>query len=264
MRLTIAIATYNRNVMLKNLLMSISGLTKRHDIEVLVINDGGSEGKNIETFCSFLKKDGTNIRFIDRQENLNIFRTRLQLLKEATGDLLMFIDDDDFMDTITLHEWLNKIEYHLETESESYPQYISTVDAWIFDMIEFNHKQSGPGGSYLRRREYYATKTKLPFSLNSVIYNLNKLRVNLPLLEENVNKIEDHHKNIGEDIFCAYWLTGGTKNPNVVIEDGVLTLINYDMSNEHMAFTDRETNYVPGVGTMRMYTNKFHKTEHNG
>lgn len=260
MKLTIGIATYNRNIMLKNLLMSICGLTKRHDIEVLVINDGGAEGKNIETFCKLIKQDGTNIRFIDRQENWNIFRTRYQLLTEATGDLFMFIDDDDYMDTITLHEWLTNLEYHLETEPESYPEYLSTIDAWIFNLVEFHHKQSGPGGEYHNRRSYYSTKTKLPFSLNAVIYNLKKLRVNLPLLKENIDKIENHKQNIGEDIFCAYWLTGGTKKPEVVVENGTLTILNYDMSNEHMAFVDRDKNYVPAVGTMRMYTTKYHES----
>lgn len=238
MKLTIAIATYNRNTMLKNLLMSICALTRRHNIELLIVNDGGSGGKIINSFCELLKQDGTNVRFIDRSENLNIYRTRYQLLSEATGDYFMFIDDDDFLDIITIHEWLNKGEFE-------------DVDAWIFDVTTFMHNQKNPSAALYKRHN--SEKDKVQFSLNGVIFNLNKLRVNLPKLKENIDKLENHNQNIGEDIFCSYWLTGGNRNPNIIPKFDPLTIINYDKSNQHMFFTDRSTNYLPGLGSMRMY-----------
>lgn len=254
MKLTIGIATYNRNTMLKNLLMSILGLTRDHDIEVLVANDGGEGGNIIKNFCGMLTKAGMDIKFFDFKENRNVFWMRYELLSRATGSLFMFIDDDDFMDTITLHRWLDNIHYHLDTEHESYPEYIAGIDAFVFNLEEFHHRANNPAVEYHNRREYYSTKTKLPYSLNAVIYNLDKLRDNLPLLLENIQKIEDHKKNIGEDVFCAYWLLGGKEaKPNVKLEQGTITILNYDMTNEHMAFVNRDTNYVPGVNSMRRY-----------
>lgn len=194
-----------------------------------------------------LTKAGMDIKFFDFKENRNIFCVRYDLLSNASNELFLFLDDDDFIDSITLHNWL------IQNENKSIEE-ISAIDAFIFNLEEFHHRENSPAIEYHNRREYYSTKTKLPYSLNAVIYNLDKLRCNLPLLLENIQKIEDHKKNIGEDIFCAYWLLGGKEaKPNIKLEQGTITILNYDMTNEHMAFVNRDTNYVPGVNSMRRY-----------
>lgn len=254
MKLTIGIATYNRNTMLKNLLMSILGVCRKHQIEVLVANDGGDGGPIIKNFCGMLTKAGMDIKFFDFKENRNIFCVRYDLLSNASNELFLFLDDDDFIDSITLHNWL------IQNENKSIEE-ISAIDAFIFNLEEFHHRENSPAIEYHNRQEYYRTKTKLPFSLNSVIYNLSKLKKNLPLLKENINLIENHKQNIGEDVFCSYWLLGGNKKYNVKVYTDSITLLNYNHTNEHMAFINRDKNYVPKVNSMRQYTSNPNDTK---
>lgn len=261
--LTIGIATYNRSVDCKKLLIQFLPLLKKwgNKVELIVCNDGGANGDNIQAFVNMMSRYGCCIRMINRQVNKQIFETRYELLTNADSDWFMFIDDDDYVNVLTLNDWLE----YVNSLEEGHRLHVSgrygdDVDLVSFNLVEFHHDNSSKKAEIHDRREYYKSKTKLPVSLNANILHLSKLEVNLPLLREAIDKIERHSQNIGEDVFCLYHLVGRKKDINVRIADGTLSYINYDMSNEHMAWIDRDVNYVPGVNGMRIYTNEYHKT----
>lgn len=254
--LSILIPTYNRHMMCKRLLTTLLPIMQKWhvNLEVIVANDGGDGAKAIEAQINTFTKMGCNLRFIDNKVNKGIFKMRHQLLSEANGFYAYFLDDDDYVNTVTLDSWL-KLMY-LGGD-------ITNTDVFIFNMAEFSHTDSPTSGfSNQDKFQYYSTKTKLAFNLNSVIWNMDLVKRNLDILGEAIEaKLESQTKNIGEDAFCSYHIIGRA-NPNInqsdivkVVISDVLTMVDYNRSNEHMAFTDRDTNYVKGVATYRNYIN---------
>lgn len=89
-RITIAISTRNRAKYLRQTLESL----RRQSVppfEILILNDGGSD----ET-PELVKSSGLNIRFFS-WENQGLAASRNHLLSLASGDWILFLDDDDLL-----------------------------------------------------------------------------------------------------------------------------------------------------------------------
>lgn len=75
------------------------------DIEVLLINDG-SKDKSLEVLKSIKKEAPEVIEIID-QENMGVANTRNKGIQLATGEYIMFLDQDDWIDTDYLSTFYN-------------------------------------------------------------------------------------------------------------------------------------------------------------
>lgn len=91
--LSIIIPTHNRLGMLKELLASIKEQTYK-DIEVIIVADACSDGTN-----EFLKQESfpDNWRYFINDISLNAGGSRRRGLFESIGDLVTFVDDDDYL-----------------------------------------------------------------------------------------------------------------------------------------------------------------------
>jgi GT2 family glycosyltransferase len=91
--LSVVIPTHNRLDRLKRVLAELERQTYAlDDFEVIVVSDGSSDGTN-----EYLATAHTRLRFrYATQPNQGVAAARNQGLKQAAGDLILFIDDDVF------------------------------------------------------------------------------------------------------------------------------------------------------------------------
>lgn len=105
MILSIIIAAYNAEPYLEKNLLEISKL-KDLEFEVIVINDGSSDNtflllESLSTQYSWLK--------VISQPNAGVSVARNRGIEEASGEWLMFVDADDWINPGNLQQLLNRI-----------------------------------------------------------------------------------------------------------------------------------------------------------
>ena len=91
MRISIIVPVYNVEKYIEKCLNSIINQTIK-DIEIVVVIDGSLDNSRNIVY-EFAKKD-SRIKIIDR-ENKGVYLSRIDGIKAATGDYLMFVDSDD-------------------------------------------------------------------------------------------------------------------------------------------------------------------------
>lgn len=92
-RITIVLAVYNGEKDVDKCLNSLRGQTMR-DIEIICVDDG-----SIDNTLSVLKRhaaEDTRVKVFEQGENKKLLLAIKRGVKEATGDYIMFIDDDDW------------------------------------------------------------------------------------------------------------------------------------------------------------------------
>ena len=83
------------------------------NIEFLVIDDG-SDDQSLDILYSIQQTHprGKNIRILSHEDNRGVSETRNQIIDEATGDYLYFVDSDDVIDKNTISLLMKEIEIH--------------------------------------------------------------------------------------------------------------------------------------------------------
>jgi len=97
---SIVIPAYNSSPYLSNTLESALGQTYA-DREIIVVDDGSTDNTP-----SLLKSFGNRIRVV-QQENAGQAAARNHGARISNGDLLLFLDNDDLLDTEYLHQQVN-------------------------------------------------------------------------------------------------------------------------------------------------------------
>jgi len=103
---TIIVPVYNSYSVIDKCINSIINQTYKN-IELLLINDGSSD-QSLDKLKQF-EKSYNFIRFIDKK-NEGVAKTRNLGIKEATGEYIMFIDNDDYIDEDYVERFVNEIE----------------------------------------------------------------------------------------------------------------------------------------------------------
>lgn len=95
---TIGIPSYNRPKQLERLLNSIQ-LNSKVNFEVLIIDDCSPKQKEISKCVSDAKHLKQVIKYIPLKKNIGYDENLLQLINNATGDYLIFVLDDDVINS---------------------------------------------------------------------------------------------------------------------------------------------------------------------
>lgn len=103
MKVSVIIPIYNSEKTINRCVNSVLNQTCK-DIEVLLINDG-SKDNSLEVIKKIKDK---RIKIIDKK-NEGVSKTRNLGIKEATGDYIMFVDNDDYLDNDCIEEFVNNI-----------------------------------------------------------------------------------------------------------------------------------------------------------
>ena len=93
-KVSIIIPTYNVESYIARCLESCINQTL-HDIEILVIDDCGSDG-SIQIAQDYAKLD-SRIKIIHNANNLGTFATRIVGIRQALGEYIAFLDADDYL-----------------------------------------------------------------------------------------------------------------------------------------------------------------------
>lgn len=105
MKISIIVPIYNKEKYLKKCIETLLNQTEK-EIEIILINDGSND--NSEKICLeyILKK---NVLY-KKIKNSGVSKARNEGIKIATGDYLVFIDSDDFIDLEMLRNLYNEIK----------------------------------------------------------------------------------------------------------------------------------------------------------
>lgn len=93
-RLSVIIPVYNAEQYLKNTLDSVCKQTVFDDIEVIIIDDGSTDGSL--DICRSYEKKHSNIK-VYTQENRGVSSARNCAIGKATGEYITFLDSDDYV-----------------------------------------------------------------------------------------------------------------------------------------------------------------------
>lgn len=103
--LSIIIPMYNGSVYITKAIQSVLDQTYTH-IECIVIDDGSVDGSLaiVQSFCV-----GHDNIYVYQQENSGIAQARNSGLNHATGEYIMFMDQDDWIDPDYVEKLINQI-----------------------------------------------------------------------------------------------------------------------------------------------------------
>ncbi|MDI6642063.1 MAG: glycosyltransferase family A protein, partial [Elusimicrobiota bacterium] len=102
---TIIIPTYNRKNVLRKCLNALSNQVCKSDFEVIIIDDGSTDGT--EDFVKqLISITPYYVRYF-RQKNKGPAAARNVGIKNATGEIILFMGDDIIADSNLLYEHLS-------------------------------------------------------------------------------------------------------------------------------------------------------------
>lgn len=132
-KISIIIPIYNGEKYIERCLKSIIN-QDYEELEIILINDGSTD-KSIDILKKFKNIDN-RIKVIDK-ENTGVSDTRNRGIEEATGDYIMFIDVDDYLE----ENMIKKI--------------INTINKKDIDLIKFNYNITTSDGKKEKGNEDY-------------------------------------------------------------------------------------------------------------
>jgi len=97
-RVSIIITNYNRVEMVGRAIRScVDQLTPHRDVEVIVVDDASDDGS-----AEYLEKYGDSISLVLHQQNMGVAHASNSGLVEATGEYIMRVDSDDYLNTFAV------------------------------------------------------------------------------------------------------------------------------------------------------------------
>ena len=134
MKLSIIICTYNRAKYIRPLLDSIvANDLPKQDYEIILVDNNCTD--NTRDICSTFASDHADVMFrytIEPEQGLSAARNKG--IKEATGDILVYIDDDAIVDTWylrTITEYMDKNHDCMACGGPIIPLYETEEPKWM-------------------------------------------------------------------------------------------------------------------------------------
>ena len=126
MKLSIIIPVYKVEQTLRRCVESIS-IADSYDYEILLVDDLSPDSS--EELCDELAEKDTHIRVIHRKENGGLSAARNTGIEAATGDIITFVDSDDYLQRDTYNDVLPLAEKYDIVEFPVYRFYGSSKQA---------------------------------------------------------------------------------------------------------------------------------------
>jgi glycosyltransferase involved in cell wall biosynthesis len=111
---SIVIANYNSELYIKDVLDSVAKQTYRN-IEVVIVDDKSSDN-SVGIINGFIERTDLKVIFVENKVNLGGGKTKVQGLSLASGDLIAFVDCDDYIQENAVERM---VQAHCENENAS-------------------------------------------------------------------------------------------------------------------------------------------------
>lgn len=171
--ITIAIALYNTERYIEQSLLS--ALSQTYDnIEVLVIDDASTD-RSREIVCNIAETHprGKRIRLISHKENMHIGATRNDLLDNAKGEYLFFLDSDDTIEAECISHLYDIARVHDDDiVISSYRECFEDDSKGKSVVLAPSHNS----GTFAFCNYWYAHANSLDFSVWGILYKINIVR----------------------------------------------------------------------------------------
>ena len=132
-KVSIILPIYNMEQYIERCLNTLINQTYKN-IEIVLINDGSLDSSL--KICNLYKKNDKRIIVVDK-ENGGVSSARNTGLKTATGDYIMFVDPDDWIDINTVELCVNKFNEITDLDVVVFPYIkefgVSSVKVTFFD-----------------------------------------------------------------------------------------------------------------------------------
>ncbi len=123
MLVSIIIPVYNVEKYLNACLESVVAL--RQDVEILLVDDGSKDGSG--KLCDEWAEKDSRVRVI-HQKNAGLSGARNTGIRNSTGDYLLFLDSDDFLDVQETERLLSALDKRYDVTVGLYRNYYETDD----------------------------------------------------------------------------------------------------------------------------------------
>ena len=188
MKYSVIIPVYNSEKTIKRCIESIS-LQNRPDVEIIVINDGSTD--KTESICKALQTEHKNIIYITK-ENGGVSSARNLGLSVATGEFVMFVDSDDYVD----NNCFDTIDKYIKSNADFYQFGFSIVaNGLVKEVRSFSEcKINTPS-----EKESFLSDGIVTRSINSPCAKIFKRKI---INEQNLRFCED--LSVGEDLTFVF------------------------------------------------------------
>ena len=159
---SVIVPTYNRRRFIPHLISNFLAQDYPQErMELVVFDDGTDKVKDLFD-ASGLK----NVHYIQEEEKMNIGAKRNRLNKEAKGDIIVCMDDDDYYTTDRVSHAVRKLmsspKHEICGSSEIFMYYTDDQSIWKFGPYAPNHATNGTFAykrSFLANHSYDETVT---------------------------------------------------------------------------------------------------------
>ena len=165
MQVSVVTPTYNRRMFIPTLIDIYKAQTFPKDkMEWIIIDDGRDKVEDL-----FIKESIPNVRYIRVEKKMRIGEKRNMLNKEAKGDIIIAMDDDDYYPPDRVSSVVEAFQKNptieLAGSSEMNLYYIDTKKIYTVGPYDKNHATNGTMAwrkSYSNKHTYdnYVTKTE--------------------------------------------------------------------------------------------------------
>lgn len=120
--------TYNNRQKVMRCFETLRATLERADVECIVLDNGSDDG----TPELLMSEYGKHLRMIRSPENLGVSGGRAELLKHATGEILLFLDSDVW---VTDPQWLEKITAPLADADVGMVGVMGCTVDWLYPLL---------------------------------------------------------------------------------------------------------------------------------
>lgn len=188
MKYSVIIPAYNAEKTIKRCIESIT-LQNRADVEIIIINDGSTD--ETDSICKALRTEHENIIYITK-ENGGVSSARNSGLSVATGEYVMFVDSDDYVD----NNCFDTIDKYVKSNADFYQFGFSIVaNRLIKETREFSECNVNTSSE----KEAFVSDGIVTRSINSPCAKIFKQKI---INEQNLRFCED--LSVGEDLTFVF------------------------------------------------------------
>lgn len=188
MKYSVIIPAYNSEKTIKRCIDSIAS-QNRPDVEIIVINDGSTD--KTEIICKALQTEYPNIIYLYK-ENGGVSSARNSGLEAATGEYVMFVDSDDYVD----NNCFDTIDRYIGSNADFYQFGFSIAESGI---VKEPREFSECHVDTLSKKEVFISDGVATRSVNSPWAKIYKTKI---ITEHNLKFCKS--LSIGEDLTFVF------------------------------------------------------------